>query len=394
MRIWFTAGELLAVGLAILPLFSVKLPALITRVMITIGVISFVGLVAYDYGTSSIDLHVFHAAGISVWNRENPYRITGPEMVILAAPTIFPVVAAFASVPFPVCEFLWVGFNCAVAWTLVFVAQRTLVAQGEQSEVPQTLLFSLAVIFALSFAARENVRLGQFAAMEAIALYAAIYAQGRERPFVAGLFLAIATIKITTMLPFLVLFFRRKDLAAWLGLGVGILGLLILGGQPLNLPSLCQEELASIAKLGGPGAVNDFARRDSYQLGLITFDRLFFCLGLTDRAAVKIANFAANGLLALGAGAVVLFDSRISRPAACAFLALCSTLFLFHHLHDTMILALPIVYCAGRGMQVAGHAKWLYRFCSILMIGVLYLRVNTLSKIPLNEPGGSRKDWL
>ncbi len=131
MRMLFTAGELTAVGLAVLPLFGIKLPALLTRVTTTIGLISFLGLVGYDYGTSSIDLHVFYNAGISVWNRGNPYRITGPDMVILQPPTVFPVVAAFACAPFSFCEFAWVAFNCAAALTLVFAAQRALTAQRE-----------------------------------------------------------------------------------------------------------------------------------------------------------------------------------------------------------------------------------------------------------------------
>src|SRR5208337_102245 len=79
-------------------------------------------------------------------------------------------------------------------------------------------------------------------------------------------------------------------------------------------------------------------------------------------------------LLALGAWvAYVALGNRLPRPAVACLVSLSSLLFIYHRDYDTLILALPLVYCAGRLGEATGRARWAYAAIGVSTIGVLYM---------------------
>ena len=79
-------------------------------------------------------------------------------------------------------------------------------------------------------------------------------------------------------------------------------------------------------------------------------------------------------LLGLGAWvAYLVIRGGLSRPAACALVALYSILFLYHRDYDTVILALPLVYGACQARAASGRQHRLFIAIGLLVIAILYL---------------------
>src|SRR6266566_2587174 len=101
-----------------------------------------------------------------------------------------------------------------------------------------------------------------------------------------------------------------------------------------------------IEVLSEPGKVNDYSFQGARNESIIGFDHLFYRLGLRDRRLIRTLQYlavAASGLWV--AWQVVV--ARLPRGAACSLVALYSMVFLYHRDYDTLILALPLVYCAA-----------------------------------------------
>ena len=56
--------------------------------------------------------------------------------------------------------------------------------------------------------------------------------------------MGLATMKVATMLPFLLLFHRKKDLKTWFAIGATVVVLVLLGGQPSRLLNQCPGDVA------------------------------------------------------------------------------------------------------------------------------------------------------
>ena len=106
---------------------------------------------------------------------------------------------------------------------------------------------------AFSDANRFGLGAGQFAVLAALVIFGALWAQARGRPVLAGVLLALGTIKVATMLPFLLLFARRKDRLAWLSLPLGCLGLYLLTSPAAALLTRLGECLHNIDRVSAPG---------------------------------------------------------------------------------------------------------------------------------------------
>jgi hypothetical protein len=193
-----------------------------------------------------------------------------------------------------------------------------------------------------------NVDLGQLATLEAACILAALACRARGWAVPAGVFLGLATIKPHSMIPFLVLFLRRRDLPAWIAM-ICTSALLCLGAGPLSeLPERIRGDLHNIATMAEPGGTNDYSSAGPFGHTIVSLDRAFYCLGMRDRDAIRLAQCAV-----LGAGALWLLWLALRRrdypPGhVTALVALYSVIFLYHRTYDTLILALPIVYAAWR----------------------------------------------
>src|SRR5262249_42704045 len=187
---------------------------------------------------------------------------------------------------------------------------------------------------------------GQFGLLTALALLAALDCQGRGRPVGAGLWLGLATIKVSTVFPFLPLFIRKPDFRNLIALGSTCSVLCLLSGSPRLLPGRVSWTLRQIGALNAPGQVNDYSFQGTQNATLIGFDHAFYRLGLRDRSVIRTLQFIAILLLGVWVGSQTL-TGRLPRPTASSLVALYSILFFYHRIYDTVVLILPLVYSVG-----------------------------------------------
>jgi hypothetical protein len=236
---------------------------------------------------------------------------------------------------------------------------------------------ALAAALAVSDAFIRGLFAGQLGLLTAFFLIAALDARARGRQILAGVCLALATIKVVTMLPFLLLFHRRSDLPAWITLGCVGLGLCLATGRLEALPGRLSNMAHRIEVLSAPGKVNDYSFEGTQNESLIGFDHFFYCLGLRDRLLISRLQYLAVAAIGPWVAWQVLCAGR-SEGTACSLVAFFSMLFLYHRDYDTLILTLPLVYCAARARREAGAARRLFSGCSIAIHAIFYMNLTLL----------------
>jgi hypothetical protein len=275
----------------------------IRLVVLNAGAVVLVNLSAL-WSYLGVDYRFFRAAGHSALAGLNPYAplefSRGPT---LNPPTALPLFALFTRMPFAV----WTAINLLGMVGLVAYSARVLRAQSQRFDPPEvarpewssTLLLALTAAVLASDASLLGIYLGQLSVWTAWAILAALDAQARRRPGLAGFFLALASVKISVMLPFLGLFLRRSDLRTWLVLAVVGLALGCALGGPSSLPERLTSLLERIDQMGRPGQTNDYSYQGSQNETIIGFDHLLYLLGLRDRVVIR--GIQAAAIVALGA---------------------------------------------------------------------------------------------
>jgi hypothetical protein len=250
----------------------------------------------------------------------------------------------------------------------------------------------LSICLTFSDSSLMGFYLGQLSVFVAVMLFAALAAQGTGRPVWAGVCLSLATVKVGTMLPFLLLFLRKADRWTWVTLIVLVLGFCSLTGRTHELPGRIATIADRIGEFSSPGRVNDYSFEGPRNESIIGLEPLFYRLGLRGRASIRNAQYI--GLLMIGAGvAYSVLWGGTSRPAACALVALYSILFLYHRDYDSVILAMPLVYGACRVRAAPGRGHRPSVAIGLLVIAVLYLNaflLRPLAKWSLESGGWGR----
>ena len=335
------------------------------------------------------DFRIFWKAGCDVLKGMDPYAPARfAEHAFLNPPTALPLFALFACLPARTSLTIWTVFNVASSLGLIALARSALIAQdrlgaaGDQ-QAPKLrglgvpAIAGLAVCLAFSDASLKGLYLGQLNVFVAVMLLAALVAQGAGRPIWAGVCLSLATVKFVTMLPFLLLFLRRADRSTWAVLIFLVLGSCALTGRIVELP----DRLATLAQRAGalsaPGQVNDYSYEGTRNESIISVEHLFYRLGMRDRESIRYVQIMT--LLAVGAWiAYVVVLPGLPRPAAACLITFFSLLFTYHRDYDTVILALPLAYCAGNVPVATGRARLLYVACGLIVIAVLYMNADHL----------------
>jgi hypothetical protein len=179
------------------------------------------------------------------------------------------------------------------------------------------------------------------------------------------------------MIPFLLLFLRRADRWTWATLAALAIVTSLGTGKPGELPGRLAIFIDRIADLSAPGNVNDYSYAGTRHESIISFEHLFYRLGMRDRVLIRHAQSLA--LLAIGAGvASLVIASRVARTDAACLVGFFSMLFLYHRDYDTVILALPLCHCARRLRATAGRTRWLYAACGLIVIAVWYMNAGHL----------------
>jgi len=358
---------LTAIALIVRPRFS---PVLVRGVVVVACV--FIVFMLYSlFALAGVNPHVgidyrfFRGAGFDVLAGRDPYSAEGfAEHPFLNPPTALPLFAVFALLPFKGGYIGWTILNLLACASLVPLAQWALAAQqrlgdsnasevGAEESLREVNVLGLTAALLISDASVLTLGIGQLSIVVALALFAALAAQARGRPVVAGIFLGLATVKVGTMLPFLLLFCRKADRWTWVMLGGTTLVLCLATGAATALPGRLATVLTRINQLESPGQVNDYTFEGFHSQNILGFDHAFYRLGLRNRTAIRVAQYGALLLLGGWVARKVLVRSQLPRPAACSLVALYSMVFFYHRNYDAVILALPLVYAANQ----AGRAR-------------------------------------
>ena len=304
------------------------------------------------------DYRIFRSCGFEVLAGLDPNAVapSPARQVALNPPTAWPLFEVFAALPLRKGARLWTWLNVILGVALVPVAYRALRAQGATWAVPRETLAVLTAVVALSRAMDSNLALGQLAIMTAFAIVAALWAQGANRPILAGVGLAFATIKVATMLPFLLLFLRRRDLLTWVTLAACSIGLSLTSTRPTDLPSRLATNLRNIEASAASGLVNDFSYAGPSHASLISLDHALHRLSLRDRDVIRAAQLAALAILAALLVARSA-DPLYPRDRLCALVALFAMLFLYHRVYDAVILVVTVVFLAGSSATAPRAAR-------------------------------------
>ncbi|MGO9599040.1 MAG: glycosyltransferase 87 family protein [Isosphaeraceae bacterium] len=318
-------------------------------------------LSAYCSGHTGFDYAVFWNAGTAIRLGRNPYNSLSPGgFPFLNPPPFFPIAALISLVPFRVGEALWMVFNLIGSFALCFLARQIIAESSEADErLDDRTVFAMACTVTFSFASYAGLRAGQLSVLTTLALLLAILAAHRSHAGVAGLCLAIASSKVATMLPFVILFLRRRSNYAVLAVfSLSALIMSVMYVKPFSLPSVLRDNLHAIVIHGEAGRINDYVLSSGpASFNMIGLDRLVDCLGIHDRSIAKSLQLIVIGLLGISLAFEILWRRRLSDAASCSLVACYAMLFLYHRFVDTLILCLPLVYAVGH-CRSAPPRRW------------------------------------
>jgi hypothetical protein len=324
-------------------------------------------LLSRNYGFLSWDFGRMYGAGENALNGISPYEV--PNFVYL--PTSLPFFELCALVPFGTMQQILLVGNTLMVLSLPYVSWIVLKESGPYSE-ERTGSYPYAASACILAAPLVAIEAGQMQVITCLLILFALHLKFRGRPFLAGLSLAAATLKITMMLPALTQFCDKKGRWAWVGLVTGVAMLLALGTSPHQIPDRIGENLANIAETSRPGGHDDIAFENSISEYLVSIERLLYCLGMRDRPAIKLVELGILGLMAVAlawASATRRLAPDASLAAACTF----GTFFLYHRF-DTVLLAPALFYCTAGARREVGWSRMLFNVTTVAILAVMSIR--------------------
>ena len=304
------------------------------------------------------DFTAFYYAGRDVIAGRDPYfsHYGPPRQTAYNPPTFQPFAIAMSILPFRWMGALWCGLNIAGTLSLVELSRRVLNLQGgglwaidpspgdsrpHGGRRPQHRV-------------AERTRGWPVPRPSGPAAAGALGAQATGRPVLAGLFLASATVKPNTSLPFLILFLRRSDLATWPTMAVTALMMIITTTPPHDWVTRLLSWQAS-AQHRFEGSLNALNTRGS--LLMLAPSQIFYGLGLRNMHQISVCQFLLIIVLGLALTYEVAWRRRLTRQVASALVACYSMLLVYHSTYDTVLLALPLVYAATAASRSRGPVR-------------------------------------
>lgn len=369
----------------LLGLWPKRLPAALLWGITVLGVFAVIVRSFYvsRTGVWGFDHRIFWKVGTDIWAGLAPYA---PERFarhkFLNPPSTFPFFAVLATIPLQASLIVWTVLSSILAVALIPFSETVLgaSAEGDRRVLSRPELGVLAIAFALSDSCMATIELGQLALFATALILMAVHAQSLGRPWIAGILLGPATMKIGTMLPFLLLFLHRRDRGTWVALAVTVAGLIVLGGQPWRVFDQARAMLHYIGDLSKPGSVNDISYAGPYNEWILGIDHLAYRLGVRGPAALKLVQ--AVVLLLLGAWlALELVARRIPFGLGLSLVSLYSVVFLYHRTYDAVMVVPALVYAVGRVGTASGRSRWLFAASVLAMFALLYLRRRPLARL-------------
>jgi dolichol-phosphate mannosyltransferase len=341
------------------------------------------------------DAEEFWRSGLSAREGRNPYvgsgLLNGGDIYVLNPPPAIAGFVLFSLLPMPIYLVVWRLLAVLTYGATTFASSFSLGDEGDARpwRLPVEALVLLSGAVLMSTVIRGAVASMASTYLTIAFVLGALVCRARGKPVAAGICLALGMTKVTTLLPMLLLFCRKKDLKTWIAFAVVGVVLTFVAIRPANLPAALERNLYNIRQCSAPGGINDWLADPVSNLGLITFDYAVFHLGIRERGVIKAVGWALTGGLGAWIAWLLLRRRRLPDAPACAILAAFSALFMYHRLYDMGILAIPLVYCAGRSLREPGGLRWAYRFCAAAILWVFYLRVNQIEKLlPVIQEAG------
>ncbi len=359
-------------------LFGVRIPRRVLWGVIALEILGF-GWIVFTIKTLPGDATLFWNAGRAVWSGASPYD--GSH--ILNPPPSLAWYAVLSILPLSAFLTVWRILGAVALGTVTFAADGALrqIPEEQPWKLSRTELWLLACCLAVSVVTREALACMTSSFLTTFSLFLAFGLRERGRRPAAGVLLALGTLKITTQLPFLMLFGRKGDRTTWFWMCACGLLLTLLVIRPWNLPREFAINLQNIREEGGPGQVSDYSFENTLNRDFVSLDYAIYHLGVRNRGAVNLLQGAALVGLGSWVGRQLFRRPRLPRAAECSLVCCFSAVFLYHRLYDMTILAIPIVFMTGRALGERGPDRWIYRFGALGLVWVWHLRINHLNAL-------------
>jgi hypothetical protein len=326
----------------------------------------------------------------------NPYDVAAHRAAYpvgakfpLYSPLTLVIHAPFGLLPFEAAE---LAYFLVTILLVLALARLALTAAGVEARAAHVC--GLAALVLASRPGHQNLLAGQCTVQVVLAASLALL-HARTRPLVAGLGLAVATLKPTFGVPLALLMVARGDLAA-----VALGALAASAGVAVALPGLT-------AAAGGMGALVDSMRANyaGSMLGPLVHPALspfrvdaVATLGrfLGRAPAPGLALAIAAAVLGLAAAGVRRLAARAAEPeahgAAFALAALAILLCTYHQPYDVLLLTVPIAMLAAAWSRRAADGGALARRVLPLLLLPAVNYVATRTVLEQLAPGGAA--WL
>jgi hypothetical protein len=333
-------------------------------------------------GPYSIDLEIFRAAGRAVLTGANPYD-PSPEIKMVSPPTALPLFTGLALLPGKWAAILLGVVNIIGAFALVPLSWIALGGRkGPAKEISWIELAVIGIAVGVSDSAITNQNLGQLSVIIALAVVGAFALEISGRAFSAGVALALATIKVTTLIPILTIVPNKRRIEPRLvaGLIVGVVILSVAVVHPSRVLLLYVADLQKIHQLTSAGEVNDYTFSGPETGNIISLRHAFYRVGIVNGNILAIVD----GLLLSFAGASLMWASwrgKLPRAGLLALVCLYSVVFIYHRAYDLVLLALPLVYAFALISENVGTVRRLAYGSMLSMVLALYLRAVGMSAI-------------
>jgi hypothetical protein len=334
------------------------------------------GVEAFGWdGKTYRDFLCFWEAGRDVRaGREAYSESVAHNCPIYNPPTILPLLGALASSSAAHSYALWTTL-CGLMTIALMPACRKALA-GDKCPAVQGLdtatILILTAAVAMSNAARSNLINGQMGILVGFALVLAYWGRDAAKPFLTAVALTLATIKINLMLPFGLLFLRRRDRPILIWLPLLVLAVCISTARVEDQWPRVKTIAGGIEHSTTEGQVNDYSRSGPHPADMLGFDKLFYHLGVSDRSLIRVFQFAALFVLGLSL-TIVALRSRTPPGLLASLLALYAVIFLYHRNYDTVILALPLAFSVGHARTSQTGARWWMTAAALAILAIIYL---------------------
>ncbi len=303
------------------------------------------------------DLRIYHEAGREILAGVRPYSTEFFEdLGAFNPPPALPFYVALASVSEAVATTVWAIVNAGLLLSLVPLTAWGLMPPSkdnpelESGSDERSWLGPLAVAVTLSASSCLTVQAGQWSALVASAIVAALVLRERGRPGLAGFLLALATIKVQMMALMLPLVLRRKDLRLVLAMGLAFVGVSLVYLPPTDLVPSALRLAEVLRDHAGPGRMNDYTLQSVNSDTLVGIRYTLSCLGLEDRSLIERIDLACFAMAAIG---LFWADRRglRSRSTLVSLACLASSITIYHRTYDLVLLAIPLTCSIVHAMR-------------------------------------------